>query len=201
MNSSRSNICEGHVKYREVMGNFFTEIERCLRLGVAFDLLWDLPGIDPKGYREVVRVREDGKVEVALGNNRCVLDGARTPAWPEGDAPKLRVRLSTSSGAAPLEVTASAHVIEGSAPIYYTLGPDSEGIAHNTMVSWELYGPNDEDDRYLRAAGRVRPHDEGGHAVDTAIELNEPGHYRLRVATVDLAGRSSVLWKEIVVQE
>src|SRR5207249_11294022 len=42
------------VKYRVVMSNFFTEIERCLRLGVAFDLLWDLPALQPSGYREQI---------------------------------------------------------------------------------------------------------------------------------------------------
>jgi hypothetical protein len=30
------------VKYRTVMGNFFTEIERCIRMGVAYDLFWDI---------------------------------------------------------------------------------------------------------------------------------------------------------------
>ena len=50
------------VAYRVVMSNFFTEIERCFKLGVPFDLLWDLPGMKLTGYREIVRVREDGKV-------------------------------------------------------------------------------------------------------------------------------------------
>jgi hypothetical protein len=31
------------------MQRFFTEIERCLRSGVAFDLLSDLPGKQPTG--------------------------------------------------------------------------------------------------------------------------------------------------------
>ena len=52
------------VKYRTVMHNFFTEIERAIRLGVAFDLVWDLAGLKLSDYREVVQVREDGKVEV-----------------------------------------------------------------------------------------------------------------------------------------
>ena len=34
------------VKYRTVMHNFFTEIERAIRLGIAFDLLWDLEGLE-----------------------------------------------------------------------------------------------------------------------------------------------------------
>ena len=38
------------VKYRTVMGNFFIEIERCIRLGVAYDLLWDVEGLQLSGY-------------------------------------------------------------------------------------------------------------------------------------------------------
>ena len=68
MNLERRNR-EG-VKYRVVMGNFFTEIERCLRLGVAFDLLWDLDDFQHAGYREVVRIREDGRVEVRAGEKK-----------------------------------------------------------------------------------------------------------------------------------
>ncbi len=189
------------VKYREVMNNFFTEIERCIRLGVAFDLMWNLPDIKPEGYREVVRVREDGKVEVVQRSGNTVLDHARTPARPEGEPPQLTVHLSATVGSAPLDVSASAHVSEGSAPVYYTLGPDSAGIAHNTLVAWELYGPGEEDYRYLQASGPVRPHDEEGHSVDTVIHIERPGHYQLRVATVDLVGRTSVLWKQIQVHE
>jgi hypothetical protein len=37
------------VTYCTAMGNFFTEIERCIRMGVARDLLWDIdrPEGDP----------------------------------------------------------------------------------------------------------------------------------------------------------
>ena len=44
------------VKYRTVMHNFFTEIERAIRLGVAFDLLWDLEGLKLSDYREIIRI-------------------------------------------------------------------------------------------------------------------------------------------------
>ncbi len=73
------------VQYRTVMGNFFTEIERCIRLGVAYDLLWDLEGHPPTGYREIVRVREDGKVEVIVEGRSARRDGPRTPDRPKGD--------------------------------------------------------------------------------------------------------------------
>ena len=80
LNLERTN--RAGVKYRTVMGNFFQEVERAVRQGVAFDLLWDLPATQPKGYREVVRVREDGKVEVDESGRHSVLDGPRQPARP-----------------------------------------------------------------------------------------------------------------------
>ena len=45
------------IPHRTVMAACFAEIERCFRLGTAFDLLWDLPELTPSGYREIVRVR------------------------------------------------------------------------------------------------------------------------------------------------
>ncbi len=188
------------ITYRQVMGNFFTEIERCLRLGVAFDLVWDLPELNLDGYREIVRVREDGKVEISNGSENRILDQARAPSRPEGAAPKLDIQLSADTGSAPLKVTATAMITETSAPVFYTLGPDSKGIEQNTMAAWELYGPNDEDYTYLRAKGPVHLDEKGRHIVETVLRLKDSGRYRLRVATVDEAGRSTVVWKDITVE-
>ena len=52
------------IKYRQVMSNFYVEIERCIRLGVAFDLFWNLENLNIDDYREIVTIREDGKVNV-----------------------------------------------------------------------------------------------------------------------------------------
>jgi hypothetical protein len=191
------------VKYRTVMGNFFTEIERCLRLGVAFDLLWDLPGIHTPGYREVVRIREDGKVEVEEDGKRVVLDQARIPTRPSGIPPELAVELSAKEGKAPLEITARASVVEKSAPVFYTYGTDTAGVYHNAVVAWEIYGPGEEDYRHLQPAGlkpRVTRKD-FSHEVTVNFTLSRSGNYRLRTATVDLAGRTTVTWVPIVVTE
>lgn len=48
------------LRYRTVMSNFFTEIERCIRMGIEYDLFWDIEGYEFSGYREVVR---SGKME------------------------------------------------------------------------------------------------------------------------------------------
>ena len=119
------------VKYRTVMSNFFTEIERCLRLGVAFDLLWDLPGLHLSAYREVIRIREDGQVEIEEGATRVLPDQARMPARPSGNPPGLEVELSATEGKAPLAIAARASVMEKSAPVYYTFGTDTEGVYRN----------------------------------------------------------------------
>ena len=187
------------VKYRVVMGNFFTEIERCIRLGVGYDLLWDVDGLDLSGYREVVRIREDGKVEVEEGAKQTLHDAARAPARPAGAPPQLTVELSADRGKAPLRMTARARVREGSAAVFYTRGTDPRGVYRNTRVAWELYGPEEEDYRFLRREGsEARIHESGSETtVEVDFLIEQPGRYRLRAATVDIAGRTVVIWKVI----
>ena len=187
------------VKYRTVMHNFFIEIERAVRLGVAFDLLWDLPELKSSGYREVIRIREDGKVEVTENDETVLYEGARTPTRPSGIPPKLTVDVSVPHGETPLEVCASATVTEGSAAVYYTRGADEKGIYNNEMVLWELFGPEEEDYRFLnREQSKIRIHQTGsGTNVEIRFTLKHAGSYRLRTATVDMAGRTAGEWQTI----
>ncbi len=191
------------VKYRTVMGNFFTEIERCIRRGVAYDLFWDMEGYKLPGYREVVHIREDGKVMVEVDRKKILHNGPRIPDRPEGDLPQLDIELSIETGKAPLEIAARAFLVEGSSPIYYTLGANPKGIYKNVKVFWELYGPREEDYRFLLGRNREpRIRDEGTRtSVDIKFRISQPGKYRLRAATVDLAGRTAVVWKNITVEE
>ncbi len=207
------------VKYRTVMGSFFTEIERCIRMGVAYDLSWDIAGHPPTGYREIVRVREDGKVEVIGEGKNTLRDGPRIPDRPAGDRPQLTVELSAETGKAPLRVAARAFLVEASAPVYYTLGANTKGIYRNVKVLWELYGPGEEDYRFLlsenreprirpapgpegRCAAGLRVGEEGGRTrVEIEFRIGRPGSYRLRAATVDLAGRTTVVWRTITVED
>ena len=190
------------ITYRTVMGNFFTEIERCLRLGVAFDLLWDLDGLKLGDYREVVRVREDGRVEVIADERRSEHSGPRIPTRPAGAAPGLTVELSDGGERGPRTITARARVMEQAAHVYYTTGTDGHGVYHNARVLWELYGPNAEDYRVLLPIGaNPRTTFDGQSAVvEREFRVEQPGRYRLRVATADLAGRSTVVWEEIIVR-
>jgi hypothetical protein len=212
------------VKHRTVMGSFFTEIERCIRMGVAYDLLWDMEGHPPTGYRETVRVREDGKVEVVVGGRPRpggplrgrLHEGPRTPDRPQGNPPQLVVELSPQTGKAPLAMTARALLAEGSSPVYYTLGAESQGIYRNVKVLWELYGPGEEDYRFLlgesqepRIAQKGQTRTPTGETepvgtptqVEIEFRITRPGRYRLRAATVDLAGRSTVVWTNITVED
>jgi hypothetical protein len=199
LNLERTNQ-EG-VKYRTVMGNFFTEIERCIRMGVAYDLFWDMEGYDFSGYREMIRIREDGKVIVEVDSKKTLHDGPRIPDRPEGNPPRLAVELSIETGKLPLEVSAQASLAEGSSPIYYTLGANPKGIYKNVKVFWELYGHKEEDYRFLLDWSREPLIcNEGTRTmVDIKFKISQPGKYRLRAATVDLAGRTAVVWKNITV--
>ena len=189
------------IKYRTVMHNFFTEIEKAIRLGVAFDLLWDLPELKLSGYREVVRIREDGKVEVTENDETVLHETARTPTRPNGIPPILTVDTSISQANTAFEVHACATVTKGSASVYYTRGADKSGIYNNEMVLWELFGPEEEDYRFLnREQSEIRINQtESETEVAIHFPLKHPGNYRLRAATVDMAARTAVEWKTITV--
>jgi hypothetical protein len=190
------------VKYRVVMSNFFQEIERCLQMGIAFDLLWDMPGIQLTGYREIVRVRENGKVQVEENGKRTELNAPRSAKRANGVPPRLEVTMAGKSGPNALEITAKARVVEESAPVYYTLGADTEGVYHNARVAWELYGPGDEDYLFLRPDNLKPIVRDAGSAteIESSMRLKRPGNYRLRAATVDLAGRTTVVWRSFSVR-
>ncbi len=189
------------VAYRVVMSNFFTEIERCFKRGVPFDLLWDLPGSKLTGYREIVTIREDGKVEVNTEGKLTALDRARMPERAGGKPPQLAVTLSSRSGADAVEITAKARVEETSAKVYYTYGADDEGVYRNAMVAWEVYGP-EEQDQLVLIPDRLKPNvvlSGSGGTVEVSFKLTSPGNYRLRAASADVTGRTSVVWRPIVI--
>ena len=189
------------IKYRTVMHNFFTEIERAIRLGIAFDLIWDLEGLKLSDYREIVRIREDGKVEVHEGSETTLHEGARTPTRPTGTPPTLTVDVSIPQINIPLEVRACATITKGSASVYYTRGANKNGIYNNEVVLWELFGPEEEDYRFLnREHSEIRiDQTETIAEVEIRFSLKHPGNYRLRAATVDMAGRTAVEWETITV--
>ncbi len=182
------------VPYRTVMSNFFAEAARCMRAGIAFDQSWDLPELRWDGYREVVRVREDGKVEVTGGGRTSVLPAARALAAPGGSPPELTVTVEAKAGI----VIASARVRETGAPVFYTLGAGTDGVYRNALVAWELYGPAEEDCQIFAPPG-LKPDvtlEPGGGVARARFPASKPGRYRLRAATVDAVGRTTVVWRE-----
>jgi hypothetical protein len=79
----------------------------------------------------------------------------------------------------------------------------NKGIHRNVKVLWELYGPGEEDYRSLLGENREpRIREEAGRTrVEIEFKIGRPGLYRLRAATVDLAGRTTAVWKNITVED
>jgi hypothetical protein len=69
----------------------------------------------------------------------------------------------------------------------------------NVIVLWELYGPNEEDYRVLSGRSINTSSAVKEATVEVRFTAMRPGNYRLRTATTDLAGRSSVDWKEFTI--
>ena len=70
------------------------------------------------------------------------------------------------------------------------------------MVAWELYGPQAEDHQFLGPRDREHAVNRtaSGAEVTVRFKVIKPGSYRLRAATVDTAGRTTVVWKSFVVR-
>ncbi|MFO1500769.1 MAG: hypothetical protein U1G07_20680 [Verrucomicrobiota bacterium] len=201
LNLERKNA--SGIAYRTVMHHLFTEIERCVRLGIEYDLVWDVPGLELGSYAEIVRVRADGSVEVQSQGRREVLAGPRLPARPGGEPPELAVQVDTIPSPGSAQVTARAVVKEKASPVFYTPRRERDGVFRNAVVFWEIFGPREEDYRVLLSDG-VKPEvrrNAAGYEVTVVFGLRKPGTYRLRAATVDEAGRSAVIWQEIQVRE
>ena len=76
---------------------------------------------------------------------------------------------------------------------------DKDGIYNNQYLLWELYGPEEEDYTNLLAEtwnASVCERDDRAE-VEIKFTIDRPGNYRLRVATSDVAGRSTVVYKDI----
>lgn len=190
------------IRYREVMNNFYVEIERCIRLGIEYDLFWNMDNLNLQGYDEIVTIREDGNVGIEKNGIHQIIDSARIPQRPDGDPPQLSVEVASVHENGSYSISAQANVTETSTPIYYTQGIDKYGIYNNQYVLWELYGPAEEDYTDLWSERWNTSISETNYSAIAEIKFNieKPGKYRLRVSTCDLAGRSSVVWKEINIQ-
>jgi hypothetical protein len=190
------------IPYRTVMHNAFIEIERCLRLGTTFDLLWDLPSLQPNGYREIVRIRENGQLDVSTEQGTTTLNQPRTPTRPDGQSPTLKVQVTQPNASIPCTITATAEITETSTPVYYTHGTDHAGVYHNAAVAHELYGPKPEDYRFLQPTANQPNTTEtpNGYQNTTQFTLTQPGTYTLRTSTTDLAGRTTTIWTTITTQ-
>lgn len=177
------------VKHRAVMSAFFRAIEAAWRAGEPFDLLWDLPGLRLDGYRRIVRISENSQEPPApLARNHHHPLAPRLAVTIERDGPVVKAR------AVVVEETTGA-------PVWYTLGADTAGVHRNAAVAWELFGPNEEDYLFLMP-DKLEPDTRRtatGWESTTTFRLTSGGGgvYRLRAATVDTAGRSTVVWTNL----
>jgi hypothetical protein len=111
------------------------------------------------------------------------------------------VTLSSQASTTAIAITAKARVDETTSKVFYTFGADSEGVYRNALVAWEVYGP-EEPDQLVLLPERLKPLsvlDKTGGSVEVTFPLTRVGNYRLRAATVDTSGRSTVIWRPFTV--
>jgi hypothetical protein len=143
--------------YRAIYQRIGAEIERCCRQGNNYNLEWGLDGLDLSGYNEVIHIAETRIIRVEKSGVLFETKAPRTPLRPQGEPPLLEVKLSTETGHTPLTITATGHIKQNLAPVYYTQKHDDEGTWHNTQIIWQLYGPEEWDFQYLDPATDSAP--------------------------------------------
>lgn len=164
--------------YRQVLSNAAREVERCIRLGIEFDIAVDDPKFTAAGYEEVIRCREDGRVLVQRGGAETLLESGREPSRPDlGPGPTLVIDVPEGAPVAPGEITLQARATAGTG--------EFEGGA--PRVSWEVYGPDQG----------VSLHN--GETIQVALAVG--GAYRVRAAVADVFGRPAIAWTELAVEE
>ncbi len=169
----------GHgATYRQVLTNAAVEVERCIRLGVEFDIAVDDPKFTATGYDEVIWCREDGTVVVQRGDTQTPLEPGREPVRPDlGAGPQITIEVPEAVPQAPGEIALKAIATAGT-------GEFENG---KPTVTWEVYGP----DQGVRMAS--------GEQISVAVPTG--GTYRIRAAVADVFGRPAVAWTELAVAE
>lgn len=157
--------------YRQVLHTAAVEVERCLRMGMEFDVVVDDGLLDTTGYDEVVYIRENGTVEVVDGQGTGVLPGPRTPNRPDlGQWPSLEVATQRTPNGAMYDITMTAEFTAGSAG-------QATGADGNPLYVWEIFTP---DNGFESAYYTGNEH---------TITVETDAAYYVRVSTTDTYGR------------
>ena len=164
--------------FRQILTNAAVEVERCIRSGIVFDFAIDEPRFKPKGYEELIYIREDGSVKIVRpGRGEQVLSQGRNSSRPDlGPMPQISIRVDQVPASGPGMVKMTALPTPGA-------GEMALDIPRIGLYRWEAFVTDD--------AGNMK--DLIGSDTDTfSFEAKLDGNYRVRVAASDVFGRPAV---------
>lgn len=172
---------EHGVRYRDVLGHAAHEVERLLRMGVAFDIAVDGPLFHKTGYDELIYVQADGRIRIERpGAADELLDAPRAFQRPDlGPGPNLTIEDVTPEDADPDDVTLRAVATIGTG--------EWAGERPEPLISWEVYGPD----------GRVRPEAFPEFGAERTIDVDLGETWVVRAATADVFGRPAVAYRTV----
>ena len=192
---------EQGVKIGQVLHNAYVEAERLLRRAIEFDVVVD-DRLRKTGYDEYVYILADGRVRVERGGDARLLEGPRTPRRPDlGPGPTIRAEFvrRPRHPRDPLEITATVGT-----------GTGDVAVPHANRY----FG---QKRKWRIGAGRL--HFPDGHAQPFFLELEQadatgatlrsrwtldaleqPGRYRIWLATIDEFARSAETWLDFMIR-
>ena len=178
-------VNEHGVTYRSVLHNAAVEMERLLRLGIDFDIVYTADGFNGEGYDEVIYINPDATLCVISNGRKVYLDEPRTPPRPSLQAkPIITADIKRIPGGVKLSAEASG----GCPPL--GLGLDQVPnfgmlpllLLQRIKVIWMHYPPQGEC-KIL-------------YGPKHELQLTESGKHRFRALTVDAYASTAEKWFE-----
>ncbi len=172
------------VTFRQVLHNAAVEIERLLRLGIDFDIVYDADGFTGKDYDEVIYIKPNATILIDKKGAVEIRKDPRTPPRPSLQAlPEISATARLENGRVKLSAVPSG----GCPPIGFVTGVDRETLLENQIsVIWEYYKPDGTADAL--------------YGPDHEIEVKGTGEHRFRAITADAYAAVADVWKTIIVE-
>jgi len=170
------------ITYRQVLANAAAEMENLLHNGTKFDVAIDEPRFTAKGYKELIYIRENGRVDVVRNGNiiSSYQGPVKTPYRADyGPGPKVYTETKVDKTVNPAKISIKISTEPGTGEIAKSLY-----IQQPPLVWTDVLLP-DLDCIYTGAAEFDIP--------------AKPGTYKIRATTSDCFGRPAIVEKEVVV--
>jgi|GEM_PF-2245577 len=170
--------------YRHVLSSAAVEIEKLLRNATKFDIAFDDPRFISKGYKQLIYVRENGKIDIYKDSikTKSLTGPADMPKRADlGPGPKAILNTTLNKTNAPTTISVKVSAEPGTGELARSLY-----VGQPVLIWTDVLAPDGDN--------------MSTDMPEFNINCPVPGVYKIRTATSDCFGRPAIAEKEIIVE-